>query len=86
MNAFLKFQTLEKLGLMGFFYFFNFYAQAFHKKYLGMGSLFMNNFKRKPDPTFNLWQETLLYNHLIPLNHEFVKHPQDWTWSSGQED
>jgi REP element-mobilizing transposase RayT len=84
LETFPKFGTLEKLVSKQFSNFFSSYTQAFNKKYQRMGSLFMKNFKRKPILNLEQWQETFLYIHLNPVKHGFVKHPQDWKWSSWQ--
>lgn len=62
--------------------FFNGYSKAFNKKYERRGSLFLKNFKKKMILDSNYLASAILYIHLNPVKHGFVKNPQDWKWSS----
>ncbi|MBC8321207.1 MAG: transposase [Bacteroidetes bacterium] len=61
---------------------FSSYSQAFNKMYGRMGSLFMKNFKRKQVGDENYLKDLILYIHLNPIKHNFVKKPDDWIYSS----
>ncbi|MBX2946385.1 MAG: hypothetical protein KF725_11170 [Cyclobacteriaceae bacterium] len=61
---------------------FNSYTKAYNKKYNRMGSLFIPNFKRKPIEDNDYLTRVILYIHLNPVHHGFVKFPSLWEWSS----
>jgi REP element-mobilizing transposase RayT len=61
--------------------FFNGYTKAFNKKYERRGSLFLKNFKRQQIIDSNYLASVILYIHLNPVKHSFVKNPSDWKWS-----
>ena len=62
--------------------FFNGYTKAFNKKYERKGSLFLKNFKRRAIIDNFYLTSVILYIHLNPVKHAFVKNPSDWKWSS----
>ncbi|MDP4284974.1 MAG: transposase [Bacteroidota bacterium] len=62
--------------------FFNGYTKAFNKKYERRGSLFLKNFKKKAIFESEYLASVILYIHLNPVKHAFVKNPADWKWSS----
>jgi putative transposase len=81
-STFPKSETLEKFVSKQFANFFSSYTQSFNKMYERRGSLFIKNFKRKSIETDKQWQDTFLYIHLNPIKHGFVKHLDEWKWSS----
>lgn len=87
-KAFSKFKTLEKLDQQEQFIskqfsnFFSSYAQSYNKMYRRTGSLFIKNFKREIVVTRNQFQNTFGYIQLNAVKHGFVKHEEDWNWSS----
>lgn len=62
--------------------FFNSYSKAFNKVYQRRGSLFIKNFKRKEIDSPQYLQQVILYIHLNPVKHGFVRSGNDWTHSS----
>lgn len=62
--------------------FFNGYTKAFNKKFERRGSLFLKNFKRSAIVSRDYLASVIIYIHLNPVKHGFVKNPQDWKWSS----
>lgn len=62
--------------------FFNSYVKGFNEKYNRKGSLFYQNFRRKPIESTAQWQDTFLYIHLNAVKHGFVTNPETWPWSS----
>ena len=82
-----KFKTLEELNSANaiskqFSRLFSSYTQAYNKKYMRMGSLFMKNFKRHLIDTNNYFSKIVHYIHANPVHHGFVKAISDWRWSS----
>ena len=82
-----KFKTLEELNSANaiskqFSRLFSSYTQAYNKKYMRMGSLFMKNFKRHLIDTNNYFSKIVHYIHANPVHHGFVKAISDWHWSS----
>lgn len=61
---------------------FNSYTKAYNKMYSRMGSLFIPNFKRKPISSEDYLTRIIIYIHLNPIHHGFVKSPEDWSLSS----
>ncbi|MEO6611087.1 MAG: transposase [Chitinophagaceae bacterium] len=61
---------------------FNSYAQAFNKMYSRMGSLFMQNIKRKEIRGDESFCRVVFYIHANPVHHRFVKTIDKWTYSS----
>ena len=47
-----------------------------------MGSLFLDNFKRKNIDTENYLKKTIIYIHQNPVNHGFCKTVDNWKYSS----
>lgn len=87
-STFPKFGTLEKLDAKlnfiskQFANFFSGYTQAFNKVYGRRGSLFLKNFKRKEVCDDEYLRALIVYIHLNPVKHGFVKSFTDWKWSS----
>jgi len=61
---------------------FNSYTKAYNKRYDRMGSLFIPNFKRKEITADHYLTNVIVYIHLNPVRHGFVKSPDSWSWSS----
>lgn len=61
---------------------FSSYTQAFNKYNKRRGSLFMKNFKRKEIEDIFLVKRTIIYLHLNPVKHGFVKDFREWPWIS----
>jgi REP element-mobilizing transposase RayT len=61
---------------------FSSYTQAFNKVYQRRGSLFIKNFKRKEIKTEAYLRSCILYVHLNPVKHGFVREIEDWQHSS----
>jgi putative transposase len=61
---------------------FNGYAQSFNKVYDRMGSLFMQNMKKKEIIDDNSFCKLVHYIHANPVHHRFVKTIEDWPHSS----
>ncbi len=86
--TFLKFQTLEKFEQRSAFLskqfsnFFSSYTQSFNKVYKRRGSLFIKNFKRKEVTDDAYLRSLILYIHLNPVKHRFVKEMSSWPWIS----
>lgn len=80
------FQNLEGLDnkfiIQQFSNFFNSYTKAFNKVYQRRGSLFIKNFKRKEIKTEAYLRSCILYVHLNPVKHGFVRDVDDWQHSS----
>lgn len=87
-STFLKFRTLEKFEQRSAFLskqfsnFFSSYTQSFNKVYKRRGSLFIKNFKRKEVTDDAYLRSLILYIHLNPVKHGFVKEMSSWTWNS----
>ncbi|SDD42497.1 transposase [Niabella drilacis] len=87
-STFLKFQTLEKFEQRSAFLskqfsnFFSSYTQSFNKVYKRRGSLFIKNFKRKEVTDEAYLRSLILYIHLNPVKHGFVKEMNSWFWTS----
>lgn len=85
--ACLNFETLGKLEQRSAFLskqfsnFFGSYTQAFNKVYKRRGSLFVKNFKRKEVLDDDYLRRLILYIHLNPVKHGFVKEINRWPWS-----
>lgn len=62
--------------------FFNSYSKAFNKVYGRRGSLFIKNFKRKEIVDEQYLLSCILYIHLNPVKHGFVKTLEYWKHSS----
>ena len=62
--------------------FFNSYTKAFNKVYKRRGSLFIKNFKRKEIKSEAYLRSCILYVHLNPVKHGFVRDVDDWQHSS----
>jgi len=88
LSTFPKFKTLERLEDQSKFIskqfsnFFSSYSQAFNKVYQRRGSLFIKNFKRKEINNHQYLQQVILYIHLNPVKHGFVRRGNDWAHSS----
>ena len=85
--SFPKFQTLEKMKRNNYFSkqfsnFFSSYTQAFNKQHNRKGSLFIKNFQRKKISSEQYLKQAIVYIHLNPVHHEFVKSPKEWKYSS----
>lgn len=84
----LKFETLDRLEPHNAFLsrqfsnFFSSYTQAFNKVYKRGGSLFIKNFKRKEVLDDDYLRSLVLYIHLNPVKHGFVKEINRWPWTS----
>ncbi len=61
---------------------FSSYTQAFNKQQNRKGSLFMQNFKRKLIDSDNYFKQLVIYIHLNPVHHGFVKYLKNWKFSS----
>jgi REP element-mobilizing transposase RayT len=87
-STFLKFETLEKFEQRCTFLskqfsnFFSSYTQSFNKVYKRRGSLFIKNFKRKEVTDDAYLRSLILYIHLNPVKHGFVKEMSSWPWNS----
>lgn len=87
-STFPKFGTLEKSEAKTNFLskrfanFFSSYTQSFNKVYGRRGSLFLKNFKRSEVGDMSYLQNLILYVHLNPVKHGFVKEATEWAWTS----
>jgi len=72
----------RKLLSKQFANFFSSYTQAFNKVYNRRGSLFIKNFKRKEVEDESYLRNLILYIHLNPIKHGFVKLINDWSPTS----
>ncbi len=61
---------------------FNSYAQAYNKMYHRMGSLFMQNIKRKEVIGDASFCRVVRYIHANPVHHRFVRSIDEWAYSS----
>jgi len=61
---------------------FSSYTQAFNKQQNRMGSLFMQNFKRKLIDDNEYFKQLIHYIHFNPVHHNYVKDLRDWKFSS----
>jgi putative transposase len=61
---------------------FNSYSKSINKAYNRMGSLFVPRFKRKLISSDDQFRQTFLYIQLNAVKHGFVKHEDDWPYSS----
>jgi len=82
LEAFPKFQTLEKLLSKQFSNLFSSYTQAFNKVTGRRGSLFMKNFNRIQVSDEKYLLKLIHYIHFNPVEGGLVAHPQDWQFSS----
>lgn len=82
LEAFPKFETLEKLLSKQFSNFFSAYTQAFNKHYKRKGSLFMKNFKRKAVRDEAYLKKLVRYIHHNPVEARLCAKPEDWKHSS----
>lgn len=62
--------------------FFNSYTKSFNEVYKRRGSLFIKNYKRKEIKSEAYLRSCILYLHLNPVKHRFVKDVDDWQHSS----
>jgi len=62
--------------------FFQSYSQTFNRSYDRIGSLFMQNFKRKEVDTDDYFVTLILYIHLNPVNHGYVEDLNNWNFTS----
>jgi putative transposase len=62
--------------------FFNAYTKAVNKRFLRHGALFERPFRRKKITSFESLKQTVLSIHRIPVESKYVKHPEEYTWSS----
>lgn len=76
------FQNLSGLVSQQFSNLFNAYTKAYNKKYERMGALFCRPFKRKLVANDTYFTQLMVYIHLNPIHHGFVKELQDWLHSS----
>lgn len=82
LQAFPKYDSLEKLLSKQFSNFFSSYTQAFNKQHKRKGSLFMKNFKRKAVRDETYLRKLVHYIHYNPVEARLCKHPEDWKHSS----
>ncbi len=61
---------------------FNSYTKSFNKVYDRKGSLFIQNFKRKPVNSENYFGTLIAYIHNNPVKHGFTSRPEEWPHSS----
>ncbi len=61
---------------------FSAYTQAYNKRYSRRGSLFNPNFKRKLVDSDAYFTQLMVYIHLNPIHHGFVKDLSHWPHSS----
>ncbi len=61
---------------------FNSYTQSFNKMYDRMGSLFMQNMKKKEVDSDESFCKMVHYIHANPVHHRFVKTIDQWPHSS----
>ncbi len=73
---------IEKRISQQFSNLFNSYTKSFNKMYSRRGSLFIPNFKRKEVTDESYFTQLIRYIHANPVHHGFVKHMNDWRWSS----
>ncbi|MDN5204938.1 transposase [Fulvivirgaceae bacterium BMA10] len=84
-STFGKFETFQKLERRlskQFANLFSSYTQAFNKMYDRKGSLFIQNFKRKPISSDDYLSNIIFYIHHNPLHHGFTNNIEDWPHSS----
>lgn len=62
--------------------FFNSYTKAFNKQNNRMGSLFLDNFKRKNIATEDYLKRIIIYINQNAVNHGFCQNADDWKFSS----
>lgn len=65
-----------------FSYLFNGYSQAINKQEGRKGSMFLRSFKRKEIDSTEFLKSLILYIHLNPVHHQFVKNITDWKFLS----
>ena len=76
-------KNLERLTILQFSHLFNAYTKAYNKfKKRRRGSLFTRAFKRQEITSDRYFTNIIHYIHHNPVHHGFVKHIQDWPWSS----
>jgi putative transposase len=61
---------------------FNGYSQAINKQEGRKGSMFIRSFKRKEIASSDYLRSLILYIHLNPVNHQFVKTLLEWKYIS----
>ncbi len=61
---------------------FNAYTKAINKRFERHGSLFERPFKRKQINSEDYLKNVIVYIHNNPVHHGFVKHIEDWQWTS----
>lgn len=83
------FQNLSGMGMVlprmvsqQFSNLFNAYTKAYNKKYKRMGALFCRPFRRKLVDNDDYFTTLMVYIHLNPIRHGFVKELPDWLHSS----
>ncbi len=76
------FENLSGLISQSFSNLFNSYSKAYNKMYERKGSLFHRPFKRKPVENDSYFTQIIHYIHANPVHHGFVKHIEDWKYSS----
>lgn len=75
-------KDLSGLVILQFSHLFNAYTKAYNKVYKRRGSLFTRAFRRKEITSDSYFTSIIHYIHHNPVHHGFVKHIQDWRWSS----
>jgi len=61
---------------------FNAYAKGINKAYARTGSLFERPFERLEVTNEGHFLELVIYIHFNPVQHGFVEHPVEWSFSS----
>lgn len=84
LEAFPKFQTLEKLLSKQFSNLFSSYTQALNKVTGRKGSLFMKNFNRIKVSDKKYLLKLIHYIHYNPIEAGLASEPRDWKFSSYQ--
>lgn len=62
--------------------FFNAYTKSYNTIHGRRGSLFYESFRRIAIDTENYLHKLIIYIHFNPVNHGFVKKPEEWFYSS----
>ncbi len=86
-SAFQKFGTFGKLTIQEFVSkqfsnLFSSYTQSYNKVYFRKGSLFIPNFKYNQIDNSKYLSNVIVYIHMNPVLHGFVKKPEEWKYSS----
>jgi REP element-mobilizing transposase RayT len=76
---------IERLIPEQFSHCFNSYVQAFNKVHDRKGALMKEGFQRKLIDSEEYMRKVICYIHNNPVNHGFVKNPEDWRFSSYRE-